>query len=166
MKYGITLLVALVMIIGCASEAFVEFGANDDVLLDAPLGDITMRVLRIEVPEGGTYTTVWDLGKHVTVPIQTSSFVSITDGPVVIVPGTYDHVRVTVDSVCYVSDSTTILIDTTYIFEANAFTNIVIEENEDMNLVINIISTAWFDTNTGTISGIPFDQAALRVYYE
>ncbi|MBN2620301.1 hypothetical protein JXB22_04345 [candidate division WOR-3 bacterium] len=166
MKYGITILVALIIIIGCASESFVEFGANDDVLLDAPLGDITMRVLRIEVPEGGTYTTVWDLGKRVTVPIQASGFVSITDGPVVIVPGTYDHARITVDSVCYVSDSTTLLIDTTYIFDANAFTDIVIEENEDMSLVINIVSTTWFDTNTGTISGTPFDQAALRVYYE
>lgn len=166
MKYGITVLMALIVINGCTSDSFVEFGANDDVLLDAPLGDIAMRVLRIEVPEGGTYTTVWELGKHVTVPIQTSSFVSITDGPVVIVPGTYGHIRVTVDSVRFMNDSTVMLIDTTYIFDANAFTNIVIEENEDMSLVINIVSTSWFDANTGTVSGTPFDQAALRIYYE
>lgn len=166
MKYCIAALITLILIAGCTSEAFVEFGTNDDVLFDAPLGDITMRVLRIEVPEGGSYTPVWEMGKRVVVPIQSGSFVSITDGPIVIVPGTYAHVRVTVDSVCYVSDSTTLLIDTTYIFDANAFTGIVIEENDDISLVINIVSTSWFDTNTGTVSGTPFDQAALRVYYE
>jgi hypothetical protein len=144
----------------------VEFGVTDDVLFDAPLGDIEMRVLRIEVPEGGTYTTVWELGKHVAVPIQTSGFVSITDGVVSVVPAEYDKVRVTVDSVCFVNETSKVLIDTVYVFDANAFTSLLIEDNDDMKLVINIVSTSWFDASTGTISGTPFDQAALRVFYE
>jgi hypothetical protein len=144
----------------------VEFGLTDDVLLDAPLGDLGMRVLQIDVPEGGSYTTVWNSGKDVEVPVQSSGFVSITDVPVTIVPGTYDHVRITVDSLRFVTDSTVILIDSAYVFDANAFTTIVIEENDDMRLVVNLVSTSWFDANTGTLNGTPFDQAALRVYYE
>jgi len=166
MRYYIIIFVSLLVIIGCASESFVEFGANDDVLFDAPLGDITMRVLRIDVPEDGGYTTVWDRGKSIVVPLQTGGFESITDGPVSVIPGTYNHVRITVDSVCYETDSTVLLIDTVYIFDANAFTNLIIEDNGDISLVVNIVSTSWFDANTGTINGTPFDQAALRVYYE
>jgi hypothetical protein len=166
MKYFIIMLIPCVIIIGCAGEALVEFGVTDDVLLDAPLGDIGMRVLQIDIPEGGAYTTVWNSGKYVEVPVQSSGFVSITDIPVTIVPGNYDHVRVTVDSVRFITDSTVVLIDTTYVFNANAFTTIVIEENDDMSLVINLVSTSWLDANTGTLNGTPFDQAALRVYYE
>jgi len=166
MRYFIIVLIPCLLIIGCAGEALVEFGVTDDVLFDAPLGDIGMRVLRIDIPEDGSYTTIWELGKYVEIPIQSSGFVSITDGPVTIVPGTYDHLRVTVDSVRFLSDSIVMLIDTMYVFDANAFTNLVITENDDMDLVINIVSTSWFDSNTGTVNGTPFDQAALRVYYE
>lgn len=166
MRYVVFVLIPCLLIIGCAGEALVEFGMTDDVLFDAPLGDIGMRVLQIEIPENGSYTTIWDLGTYIEVPVQSSGYMSITTSPVTIVPGTYDHVRVTVDSVLYLSDSVVVLIDSTYVFDAKAFNNIIIDENDDMSLVINIISTSWFDANTGSVSGTPFDQAALRVYYE
>ena len=166
MRYLAIALIPCVLFIGCAGDALVEFGLTDDVLLDAPLGDLGMRVLQIDIPEGGSYTTVWNSGTYVEVPVQSSGFISITDIPVTIVPGTYDHVRITVDSVRFVTDSTVVLIDSQYVFDANAFTTIVIEENDDMRLVVNLVSTSWFDANSGTLNGTPFDQAALRVYYE
>ena len=166
MKNIFAALIPLVLIIGCAGDALVEFGVNDDALIDAPLGDIVMRVLSIDISENGSYTTVWNSGTQVTVPLQTGGYESITDLPVTVIPGTYDHVRVTIDSVRFVSDSTVTLIDTQYVFDANAFTNIIISENDDLSLVILINSVTWFDAGSGQVTGVPFDQATLRVYYD
>lgn len=166
MRYLGAVLIPILLFIGCAGEALVEFGANDDVLFDAPLGDIVMRVLMIEIPEGEAYTTIWDYGKQVVIPVQAGEFVTITDSALSVVPGTYDHVRVTVDSVRYVSDSTMMLIDTAFVFNANAFTNLIIDENDEMRLVINIVSSSWFDANNVQLIDDPFNQAALRVYHD
>ena len=53
----------LLIIIGCAGQGAIEFGANDGALFDSTFGDIAMTVTRIEIPEGDGYLTVWEEGK-------------------------------------------------------------------------------------------------------
>ncbi|HEC78348.1 MAG TPA: hypothetical protein ENI34_04295 [candidate division WOR-3 bacterium] len=154
-----------IFIIGCGGEAFIEVGATDGAL-DGTLGDLVMRVLQIDIPEEGSYTTIWNTGKEITVGVLSSDFVSITDGVLSIPPGTYSNIRLTIDSLRYVSDSTVMLIDTAYTFTADAFTPILIDENDELTLVVNINSAAWFDPDSMVLIGEPFDQAALRIYYQ
>ena len=98
------------LIVGCAGNALVEVGLNDETtVLAGTAGDLAMRVLRIEVPEGDIYSTIWEGEKFVQVPTQTSDFISITEGYVEITPDAHEHIRLTVDSIRYVNDITTML---------------------------------------------------------
>jgi len=166
MKKFVTLILPII-IIGCAGQAIVEVGLYDESLVDAPLGDVVMRVTKIELAEDNTYNTIWESANHVEVTVQSSDFVSITEGSIEITPGSYQSIRLTVDSVCYVSDSTVMLVETSYQFIANAFTQIVIDENDDLQLAITINSSSWLDTDSMKIKGGHelFEGAALRVYY-
>ncbi len=166
MKKFVTLILPII-IIGCAGQAMVEVGLYDESLVDAPLGDVVMRVTKIELAEDNTYNTIWESANHVEVTVQSSDFVSITEGSIEITPGSYQSIRLTVDSVCYVSDSTVMLIETSYQFIANAFTQIVIDENDDLQLAITINSSSWLDTDSMKIKEghVAFEGAALRVYY-
>ncbi|TET59959.1 MAG: hypothetical protein E3J47_07640 [Candidatus Stahlbacteria bacterium] len=166
MKKFVTLILPII-IIGCAGQAIVEVGLYDESLVDAPLGDVVMRVTKIELAEDNTYNTIWESANHVEVTVQSSDFVSITESYIEITPGSYQSIRLTVDSVCYVSDSTVMLVETSYQFIANAFTQIVIDENDDLQLAITINSSSWLDTDSMKIkSGHElFEGAALRVYY-
>lgn len=166
MKKFVTLILPII-IIGCAGQAMVEVGLYDESLVDAPLGDVVMRVTKIELAEDNTYNTIWESANHVEVTVQSSDFVSITEGSIEITPGSYQSIRLTVDSVCYVSDSTVMLIETSYQFIANAFTQIVIDENDDLQLAITINSSSWLDTDSMKIKEghVAFEEAALRVYY-
>jgi len=166
MKKFVTLILPII-IIGCAGQAIVEVGLYDESLVDAPLGDVVMRVTKIELAEDNKYNTIWESANHVEVTVQSSDFVSITEGSIEITPGSYQSIRLTVDSVCYVSDSTVMLVETSYQFIANAFTQIVIDENDDLQLAITINSSSWLDTDSMKIKGGHelFEGAALRVYY-
>jgi uncharacterized cupin superfamily protein len=166
MKKFVTLILPII-IIGCAGQAMVEVGLYDESLADAPLGDVVMRVTKIELAEDNTYNTIWESANQVEVAVQSSDFVSITEGYIEITPGSYQSIRLTVDSVYYVSDTTVMLVETSYQFIANAFTQIVIDENDDLQLAITINSSSWLDTDSMKIKGGHelFEGAALRVYY-
>ena len=166
MKKFVTLILPII-IIGCAGQAMVEVGLYDESLVDAPLGDVVMRVTKIELAEDNTYNTIWESANHVEVTVQSSDFVSITEGSIEITPGSYQSIRLTVDSVCYVSDSTVMLVETSYQFIANAYSQIVIEENDDLQLVITINSSSWLDTDSMKIKEGHelFEGMVLRVYH-
>ncbi|MCK4453534.1 hypothetical protein KAU59_04175 [candidate division WOR-3 bacterium] len=166
MKKFIALILPII-IISCAGQAMVEVGMYDESLAEAPLGDVVMRVTKIELAEDNTYNTIWESANHVEVGVQSSDFVSITNNYVEITPGSYQSIRLTVDSVGYVSDSTVMLVETSYQFIANAFTQIVIDENDDLQLAITINSSSWLDTDSMKIKGGHelFEGAALRIYY-
>ena len=166
MKKFVTLILPII-IIGCAGQAMVEVGLYDESLVDAPLGDVVMRVTKIELAEDNTYNTIWESANHVEVAVQSSDFVSITNNYIEITPGSYQSIRLTVDSVCYVSDTTVMLVETSYQFIANAFSQIVIDENDDLQLAITINSSSWLDTDLMKIKEghVAFEGAALRVYY-
>ncbi|MCK4251983.1 hypothetical protein KAX97_11075 [candidate division WOR-3 bacterium] len=166
MKKFIALILPII-IISCAGQAMVEVGMYDESLAEAPLGDVVMRVTKIELAEDNTYNTIWESANHVEVGVQSSDFVSITNNYVEITPGSYQSIRLTVDSVGYVSDSTVMLVETSYQFIANAFSQIVIDENDDLQLAITINSSSWLDTDSMKIKEghVAFEGAALRVYY-
>jgi hypothetical protein len=160
---------AIIAIIGCASNASVEFGMNDETLFDGVAGDLGMKVTRIEVPDGDTYMTVWDGNEYVQVELQTSDFVSITNGYESVEPRSYSRVRVTVDSLTHVQQTaSTLLIDSSFSFTAEAFTPIVIGDGDELRLVITIGAEVWFDEDSVKIidGHYPFESAALRVFYE
>lgn len=169
MKKLIFFMIVSLAVIGCAGKANIEIGLNDEGLLLGTFGDLTMRVLKIELPEGAVYNTIWEGIKFVTVSIQGGDFVSITDHYITVTPGSYNKIRLTVDSLCYAQETTKkILIDTVYQFEATAFTEIVIEEGDELNLVVNIVSSSWFDMGLLEIKTdhYPFENAGLKVYYQ
>ena len=161
-------LLAIVAIVGCGSNASVEFGMNDEAVFDGVAGDLRMRVLQIEAAVGGEYTTVWEGQEYVQVELQTSDFASITNGYIDIEPGTYPRVRITLDSLEHVQQTATVsVVDTAFSFIAEAFTPIVISENDEIELVIVINAETWFNENTSAIieNHYAFDGAALRIFY-
>lgn len=162
-------LVAAIVVFGCTNNASVEFGMNDETLFDGVAGDLRMRVLKIEVPDGNTYTSVWEGAEYVQVELETSDFATITNGYEDIEPRSYTRIRLTVDSLTHVQQTAEILlIDTALAFVAQAFTPLVISGGDELKLVVSIASEIWFDdTLPGIIQGHePFEGAALRIYYE
>lgn len=161
--------VAIIVIAGCADDAAVEFGMNDEPLLRGTAGDLAMRVLSIEVPDGETYATVWEGAEWVQVVLQSSDFMSITKAYETLEPKSYPRMRITVDSLTHVQLTESTLIDALPItFIAQAFTPIVISGGDELRLVIVLGASVWFDSE---IPGIKeghtaFEGAALRVYYE
>ncbi len=163
--YALSIIIAIA---GCATSTGVEFGMNDETL-DGVAGDLAMRVLKIEVPDGAAYTTVWEGTKRIQIELQTDDFVSITDGLIDMDPVTLSHIIVTVDSLTHVQDSVmTHLIDSTIVFRADAFAPIPIIEGDEKRLAIVIGAAVWFDDDSLQIATghEPFEGAALRVSYE
>jgi hypothetical protein len=161
-------LVAVISLVGCGNNAAVEFGMNDEAVLDSEFGDIGVKIRRIEFPEGDTYNIVWAGAEYVQIELQNSEFVTITNDYTDVTPGTYSSARVTVDSVVYVQEtSDTILIDTVFQFTAQTFAPLVIDEGDELQLVVVIASENWFDSDSVRI--IPgrhaFQGATLRVHY-
>lgn len=162
-------IIGVAAIIGCGSNASVEFGMNDVTLLDGAAGDLGMRVLSIEVPDGDTYVPVWEGAEPIVVELETSDFTSITYRYIDVETGTYSNVRVTVDSLAYIQQtSSTIVIDSAYQFVAQAFTPIVISDGDELRLVISIAAEIWFDTDSVRIieGHYPFEGAGVTIFYE
>lgn len=162
-------IIAVIAVFGCTNNASVEFGMNDDTLLKGVAGDLRMRVLKVEVPDGNSYTSVWEGAEYVQVELQTSDFVTITNGYEDMEPRSYASIRVTVDSLAHVQQTAeTLLIDTAFTFVAQAFTPIVIGGGDELRLVVSIAAEVWFDEDSIRIipGHEPFESAALRVYYE
>ncbi|MGB3479740.1 MAG: hypothetical protein WBB67_11335 [bacterium] len=168
MMKRLVFLILPLIIIGCTGQGAIEFGANDGALFDGTLGDIGMTVTKIEVPDGDGYLTVWEGAKEVVVALGVADFVGITDRYVEVTPGSYQNVRLTVESVRYIQDSISVLlIDASYQFIATAFSGLVVDENDDLQFVIGIMSTTWFDSDSLKIrSGYEaFQGATLRINY-
>jgi len=162
-------LVAAIAVFGCTNNASVEFGMNDETLFEGAAGDLRMRVLKIEIPDGNSYTSVWEGAEYVQVELQTSDFVTITHGNEEMEPRSYANIRLTVDSLTHIQQTTeTLIIDTALTFVAQAFTPIVVSGGDELRLVVSIAAEVWFnDTLPGIIPGHePFESAALRVYYQ
>jgi uncharacterized cupin superfamily protein len=166
-KIGI--LVALIIIINCADNATVEFGMNDRGLLRGTLGDFVVYVSKIELPEDNIYTTVWDGSRAIEVSVNDDEFVTITEHYIEVTPGSYEQVRVTIDSLYYVQDQMSeLLVGTTLQFTATAISDVIIEEGDELQLVINIVSDNWFDAESLMIKpGYDvFEGARLQVHHE
>lgn len=162
-------LVAIIALVGCGSNASVEFGMNDETLLDGAAGDLRMRVLKVEIPDGSEYITAWESVEYVQVELQEDVFVSITNGYEDIEPKAYSNIRITVDSLTHIQQTvTTPLIDTSITFVAQAFSPIVISDGDELRLVVAIAAQSWFEDSTVSIipGHEPFENAALRIYYE
>jgi hypothetical protein len=162
-------LLVIFAIIGCTNNASVEFGMNDETLFRGVAGDLGMRVLSIEVPDGDTYTTIWQGIEYVQVELQTSDYVSITSGYIDVEPRSYPRIRITVDSLVHVQQTASILlIDSAFAFVAEAFTPIVVNEGDELKLVVNIRAEVWFDENSGQIDSLhyPFEGASLHIFYD
>ena len=158
-------LVIPILIIGCAGTGSVELGFNDEGLLRGTGPELAIWVSKIEFPEEGTYTTVWEGSKRVQVPTGSREFLSITDGYIEITPGSYQTIRLTVDSLHYITDATSNpLVDTTCQFIATAFIEIVIEDGDEMQLVVDIMSSNWFDADS--LTNTPFEGARLKIYVD
>jgi hypothetical protein len=161
----------LFLFVYCGGTGMVEIGVNDgpEKATLGTAGDISMRVLSIEIPESGGYTVLWDGVQAVRVSIESSDFVSITNRFFEVEPGSYEDIRVTVDSVQHVQDTLVVmLVDTAYQFVADAFTDIVIEENDEFQLVVGINTPLWFDPGNQEIrpGHVAFEGATLRIYYD
>lgn len=155
--------------IGCAGNAKVEIGLIDESLVGrAPLGDLYMRTLKIELPVNGEYTTVWEGTKPVSVTIQNGTFASITDTKVDVTPDGYKTIRVTVDSLSFTNGTdSTLLVGGITQFVAEAFTEIIVSAGDELTFSINILSQNWFDPDSQKIipSHNPFEGATLNLRY-
>lgn len=153
------------LIISCGEQAMVEVGLSDELYGDATLGDIVMRVTRIELPEDTTYNTIWEGAKLVEVEIQGSEFASITDDYIEISPGSYRSIRLTVDSIRYAGETTVMLVESSYQFIAETFASfpIEIDDGAEICLIVIIASQNWFDVNSQQLieGHEPFEGAFL-----
>jgi hypothetical protein len=162
-------IIAVALIIGCGNNAAVEFGMNDVTLLEGAAGDLGMRVLSIEVPDGDNYVPVWEGTEPIVVELEISDFTTITHRYIDVEPGTYGNVRVTIDSLIYIQQtSSTLVLDTAYQFVAQAFTPVVISDGDELKLVVSIAAEIWFDTDSVRIieGHYPFEGAAMTIFYE
>lgn len=158
----------VILVVNCANVASVEVGLNDEGLFRGVPGQFVIRVLKIEAKKDEAYSVIWEGSKLLTIPAHTSSFTSITEQYVNIDPGSYKTFRITVDSLVYTKDATNaVLLYTTYQFDANAFSNIIFEADDEHKLVVNIASEQWFDMDSLKIKSrsAPFSGAKLSIYY-
>lgn len=158
----------VILLIGCAQNANIEIGFNDSALLAGTFGDMIIRVSKIEMLQNKEYTTLWEGSSIVMVPVNGEDFCSITNDYISIVPGTYKTLRITIDSLSYkIDNSTVLLIDSIYQFNATAFSDLVIEDNDEYRFVVGIASTNWFDSDSLKIKTghQPFEGANLKIFY-
>ncbi len=158
----------LLLIITCAQNASVEVGFNDGPLFRGIYGDIVARVIKIELFQNGKFTEIWNSNNTVSIPINGDEYCSITNSYIPVSAGSYKKIRITIDSLSYKIDNTiTVLLDSLYQFTADAFTDIVVDANEEYDLVISIASANWFDPDSQKIKTghQPFEGASLKVYY-
>jgi hypothetical protein len=153
--------------IGCATNAKIEVGMIDEAqFARAPLGDLYMRVTKLELPGASGYETIWEGVKWVGVPVQTGVFASITDSKVDVVPDSYRRIRVTVDSLGFTNgiDSTYLVTPATQ-FVAEAFTDIIISDGDELVFSVNIRSDIWLSPDSiKIISGhTAFEGANLKL---
>lgn len=164
MKYSICL-IALLYLIGCTGVASVEVGFNDANVSKATYGDIAFNVLVIEFESD----TIWAGNTYVSVPLLDDTlFTSATNGTVEVDPGSYQDMRVTAESLRYVMGATdTMLLDGVFSFTAQAFTPLQLDANEELRLVIDMVSENWFDPVMKEIKpgSTPFAGAGLRIDY-
>lgn len=154
--------------IACVRNASVEIGFNDGPIFRGTYGDIVVRVTKIEAFQKGQFSDLWNGNNVVSIPINSDEYCSITNSYVILSSGSYTKMRITIDSLAYKVDNTDIiLLDSIYQFTANAFTDIVIEDNSEYRLVISISSNTWFDPDSHKIKTghQPFEGASLKVYY-
>lgn len=158
----------LLLLIGCAQNATVEIGFNDSAILKGSYGDLIITVSKIEMYQTKEFVEIWSGINKVSVPVGGNDYYSITGGYIPVAPGSYKKLRITIDSLIYKIDNTTvILLDSTYQFIASAFTDILIEDNEEYRLLVSIASTNWFDPVAQKIKTghQPFEGANLKIYY-
>lgn len=161
----------LFLFICCGGTGMVEIGINDgpEKATLAGAGDIGMRVLRIDIPESDDYTVLWEGEQAVRVSVESSDFISVTNRFLEIEPGSYEDMRITVDSVRHIQDTIEVmLVDTVCQFVADAFTAIVIEEDDEFQLVVGINTPLWFDPGNQEIrpGHVVFEGATLKIYYD
>src|SRR4030042_4381323 len=108
MKKNFALLLMIIWF-GCTGQALIEVGMNDAVFFAGVFGDLVMNVTKIEIAEANDYSTVWEGNEPVTVAVQASDYVSLTNGSVTVAPGAYRYMRITADSLRYVDDILVIL---------------------------------------------------------
>jgi len=167
MKINIIFGLLVLALIGCATNAKVEVGLIDEALFTrAPLGDLYMRVTKLELPGASDYETIWEGVKWVDVPVQTGVFGSITDSKVDVVPDSYRRIRITVDSLGFTNgtDSTYLVTGTTQ-FVAEAFADIIVSDGDELTFSVNIRSDIWLSLDSmKIISGhTAFEGANLKL---
>ena len=166
MKIALVALAFIMIFTGCPGTATAEIGMTDDQLLArAPLGDIYMRVLKIELPAEGDYQTIWDGPVNISVPISSGSVTSVTINQVSITPADYDRIRVTVDSVGFTDGANETLLDAGETqFIATAAALIPVDDGDEVTMIVNIATTNWFDADSIRIkpNTTPFQGAILK----
>jgi len=168
MKITIFFGMLVLTFIGCATNAKVEVGLIDEALFArAPLGDVYCRITKLELPGATDYETIWEGVKWVDVPVQTGVFASITDSKVDVIPDSYRRIRITVDSLSYIAadGTTTGLITSSIQFVAEAFTDIIVSDGDELTFAVNIRSDIWLSLNpVQIISGhTAFEGANLKL---
>jgi hypothetical protein len=168
MRKAFYFVIFIMLAANCAEIGKVEIGFNDDPnYTAAATGDLAIRVLEIEIGYGSEYTTIWEGSAVADVQIGSQDFFSITNDHVDVTPGSYNRVRVTVDSVSYTTETSVVpVLNTSTQFTASSFSDIEIGTTE-MRLVVTIASANWFDS--GSHSVIPghslFEGATFRESY-
>lgn len=161
----LSILFSFILLVGCAGEAMVDIGVNDQSLLAGLYGDLQFTVTEIEVYDGSSYLTIWQGTRVVQVAIQTSDFVSITDSYETITPGEYQNMRLTVEGLRYILNETpTTIIDTVMQINATGFLEYSILDGEEYRAIISIVSSDWFDLDSLEIRDgyQPFQGSRLR----
>lgn len=150
MKKNIFFGLLILALVGCATNAKIEVGMIDETLLArAPLGDLYLRVTKIELPGVEDYETIWEGSRWVDVPVQTGVFASITDSRVDVVPDSYRRIRLTVDSLGFTdgADSISLLAASTQ-FVAEAFADIIVSDGDELTFAVNLRSELWFSPDS------------------
>ncbi len=163
----ISIILFWLIMAGCPNTAQVEIGFNDENLIGRAPANFIIRVQKIELKNDDTFNEIWSGTNTVSVALQGSDFLSITDQYVPVTPGNYQRIRITIDLLQYQEQEIYTLIDTLYQFIAAALGSIIIEANDELKLVIDIASSKWFDTEEMKIKAghQAFEGAILKVAY-
>ena len=168
MKKIIFFSLLILALTGCAKNATIEVGLIDEPLfMMAPLGDLYMRVTKLELPGETDYETIWEGAKWIDVPVQTGVFASITDSRVDVVPDSYRRIRITVDSLGFTNGTDSAYLVTAAVqFVAEAFTDIIVSEGDELTFAVNVRSDIWLSPDSMKIvSGhAAFEGANLKLH--